>query len=126
MNASELVPKFTAQFGPADHGRIFRAPGRVNLIGEHTDYNLGFVLPIALEMACYVASAEGTDSRIRVFSEERDEERAWDITEIADLQPSGHWSDYFAGVAQGLKRAGVEIRPGRFYVHSEVDRKSVV
>ena len=46
-----------------------------------------------------------------MFSEERQEERAWDVAEIADLQPAGHWSDYFAGVAQGLVRAGVEIAP---------------
>jgi len=120
VTATELAAKFTAHFGPAEHGRIFRAPGRVNLIGEHTDYSLGFVLPIALEMACYIASAEATDSRIRVFSEERNEERAWEVSEIAGLQPSKHWSDYFAGVAQGLVRAGVELRPGRFLIHSEV------
>jgi galactokinase len=120
MNASELVRRFTAHFGSAEHGRIFRAPGRVNLIGEHTDYNLGFVLPTALEMACYVACAEADDSRIRVFSEERDEECSWEVSEIAGLQPAKHWSDYFVGVAQGLLRAGVELEPGRFFVHSEV------
>jgi len=120
VTATELAAKFTAHFGPAEHGRIFRAPGRVNLIGEHTDYTLGFVLPIALEMACYIASAEATDARIRVFSEDQNEERAWEVSEIAGLQPSKHWSDYFAGVAQGLLRAGVELRPGRFFIHSEV------
>ena len=127
MIASDLVSRFTARFGAAQHGQIFRAPGRVNLIGEHTDYTLGFVLPTALEMACYIACAEEAeegDTRIRVFSEERDEERSWDVAEIADLQPARHWSDYFAGVAQGLSRAGVELEPGRFYVHSEVPEGS--
>jgi galactokinase len=124
MKAEELVPKFTSHFGPANHGRIFRAPGRVNLIGEHTDYNLGFVLPTALEMACYIACAEADDSRVRVFSEEHDEERAWEVSEIVNLQPESHWSDYFVGVAQGLARAGVELRPGRFFVHSEVPEGS--
>jgi galactokinase len=124
LNASELVPRFTAHFGPAEHGRVFRAPGRVNLIGEHTDYSLGFVLPTALEMACYIAGAEADDSRLRVFSEERNEERAWDVSEIAELKPAGHWSDYFAGVAQGLARSGVELQPGRFYVRSEVPEGS--
>jgi galactokinase len=125
MTASELIPKFTAHFGHAEHGQIFRAPGRVNLIGEHTDYTLGFVLPTALEMACYIARAEAEDSaRIRVFSDERNEERSWDISEIADLKPAHHWSDYFAGVAQGLARAGVELQAGRFFVHSEVPEGS--
>jgi galactokinase len=128
MTASELVPKFTAHFGPAEETRIFRAPGRVNLIGEHTDYTLGFVLPTALEMACYVVRAEplgdGDSTRIRVFSEERNEERSWETSEIADLQPAHHWSDYFAGVAQGLVRAGVDLHAGRFFVHSEVPEGS--
>jgi galactokinase len=124
MNASELVPKFKAQFGPADAIHIFRAPGRVNLIGEHTDYNLGFVLPTALEMACYIGCARADDGRIRVYSEERNEERSWDATEIAGLKPAHHWSDYFAGVAQGLARAGVPLHPGRFFVHSEVPEGS--
>ncbi len=124
MTAGELVPRFAAHFGQAEHGRIFRAPGRVNLIGEHTDYTLGFVLPTALAMACYIASAEADDGRIRVFSEERNEERSWDATEIADLQPAHHWSDYFAGVAQGLVRAGIPLEPGRFFVHSEVPEGS--
>ncbi len=124
MSPQELVAKFTAHFGPAEHGRIFRAPGRVNLIGEHTDYNLGFVLPTALKMSCYIAGAEADDSRIRVFSEERNEERSWDVSEIADLAPSNHWSDYFAGVAQGLLRAGVPPQAGRFFVRSEVPEGS--
>jgi galactokinase len=125
MTASELAGKFKAQFGPAEHGRIFRAPGRVNLIGEHTDYTLGFVVPTALEMACYIACAEAEDpARIRVFSEERNEERSWDVSEIAELQPAHHWSDYFVGVAQGLARAGVELEGGRFFVHSEVPEGS--
>lgn len=124
LNAGQLAAKFTAHFGHAAHGRIFRAPGRVNLIGEHTDYNLGFVLPIALEMACYIACAEADDSRIRVFSAERNEERAWEVSEIAGLTPAKHWSDYFLGVAQGLVRAGVELEPGRFFVHSEVPEGS--
>jgi galactokinase len=104
--------------------RVFRAPGRVNLIGEHTDYNLGFVLPTALEMACYVTRADSADSRIEVYSEERREQRAWNVAGIAGLQPARHWSDYFAGVAQGLVRAGIELRPGRFHVHSDVPEGS--
>jgi galactokinase len=116
----DLAARFTSHFGDAGACRVFRAPGRVNLIGEHTDYNLGFVLPTALDMACYIVRGNTGDSRLTVFSEERGEERSWEVSEIAALQPAHHWSDYFAGVAQGLVRAGVDLEPGRFYVHSEV------
>jgi galactokinase len=124
MDASEMRARFGAYFGHSGDVRIYRAPGRVNLIGEHTDYNLGFVLPTALEMACYVARSDAEESRIRLFSEERREERSWDISAIARLETAKHWSDYFAGVAQGLVKAGVELRPGRFLVHSEVPEGS--
>jgi galactokinase len=121
VNATDLNAAFARHFGAASTTRVYRAPGRVNLIGEHTDYNLGFVLPTALEMACYVvvAGADG-DSRVRVYSEEQKEERSWDVSEIGGLKPARHWTDYFIGVAQKLLGAGVELKPGRFYIHSEV------
>jgi galactokinase len=119
----KLASDFTAHFGPAEKLRIFRAPGRVNLIGEHTDYTLGFVFPTALEMACYIARADAP-SQIRVYSEERREERSWDVAEIAAARPARHWSDYFVGVAQGLVRAGMDLQPGRFFIHSEVPEGS--
>jgi len=124
MTVEELRARFTAHFGHAANVTLFRAPGRVNLIGEHTDYNLGFVLPTALEMACYVVRGDADDGKIRVYSAEKKEECAWDVADIAGLRRAKHWSDYFAGVAQGLARASIELKPGRFYVHSEVPEGS--
>ena len=124
MTTGDMVSRFAAHFGPAEQIGVFRAPGRVNLIGEHTDYNLGFVLPVALEMACYIARADGDDSGIRVFSSERNEECAWEVPAIHCLQPAKHWSDYFAGVAQKLLREGFELQPGRYLIHSEVPEGS--
>jgi galactokinase len=117
---ADLTAQFAGHFGDAANLRIFRAPGRVNLIGEHTDYNLGFVLPTALEMACYIVRGDSDDGRIRVYSSERKEERGWDVSQLASARRSKHWSDYFAGVANGLTRAGIELQPGRFFVHSDV------
>ena len=70
-----ILDAFRRQYGAAEGVRVFRAPGRVNLIGEHTDYNLGFVLPIALDLACYVAAANAPDGVLRVYSEEKRQSR---------------------------------------------------
>ncbi|MFN3322401.1 MAG: galactokinase [Bryobacteraceae bacterium] len=91
--------------------RLYRAPGRVNLIGEHTDYNQGFVLPVALELACYAASSPNEDGVLRVYSQDRQEGRQWPVEALQALPPEGHWSDYVVGVAQQLGRLGYEIRP---------------
>jgi len=111
---------FESRFGARQGIRVFRAPGRVNLIGEHTDYNLGFVLPIALELACLVARAPSTDGMLRVYSEETAEERCWAVEQIAALTPSHDWSDYVAGVARELVRAGYRIEPQALFIRSSV------
>jgi galactokinase len=89
--------------------RIFRAPGRVNLIGEHTDYNLGFVLPIALDLATYVETQPAGDGVLRVRSAQQREERAWPAADIASLNPAKHWTDYVVGVAQQLIARGIPV-----------------
>ncbi len=59
--------KFHQRF--AEHGKVFRAPGRVNLIGEHTDYNEGFVLPAAIDFSCWVAASPRRDNKLVIYSE---------------------------------------------------------
>jgi len=103
--------------------RFYRAPGRVNLIGEHTDYNLGFVLPIALDMACYVACAPSADGCIHVHSLDRKEGFAFDA-EVLKARPRRDWTDYVIGVAQGLAQRGVKIRPMNIALHSDVPEGS--
>jgi len=115
-----LKQAFLRIFGPATALRIWRAPGRVNLIGEHTDYNLGFVLPMALDLACYTASAPRNDGRLRVYSENLGEARDWDLSELLRLSPSGHWSDYPLGVARELAALGYSIRPANLLIWSTV------
>jgi galactokinase len=116
----ELIEKFRARYGGDRRPRLFRAPGRVNLIGEHTDYNLGFVLPIALDLACYVAIAPAPGAELRVFSENTGEERRWNVARLGELRPARDWGDYVAGVAVELARAGYAIRPADLLIESTV------
>lgn len=88
--------------------RIFRAPGRVNLIGEHTDYNEGFVLPAAIDRETMVAAAARSDRRIRVYSTEKKESIEFDLDQ-AGAKQRGVWQDYVEGVAQALLANGTEL-----------------
>jgi galactokinase len=78
--------------------RIVRAPGRVNLIGEHTDYNEGFVMPVAIDSYMWVAAAPRSDRRLCVYSEHFDEAIEMSLDNL-DGPTRKHWSDYVRGVA---------------------------
>ena len=119
-----IADTFQRQFGGTRSIRVFRAPGRVNLIGEHTDYNLGFVLPIALDLACCVAAADSEDGYLHVYSEEKRALRTWPVPELPQLAPAHDWVDYVIGVAQELIRAGYAIQPKRLLVSSTVPEGS--
>ncbi len=99
--------------------RRFRAPGRVNLIGEHTDYNGGLVLPAAIEFAAYVEASGRGDRRLAVRSENYSETREFDLDD-AEPRAQGHWSDYVRGVAVTLERAGRRITGADLRIRSDV------
>ena len=115
---------FHQLFGSVEGLRTFRAPGRVNLIGEHTDYNLGFVLPVALDLATTVAIAPSRDGLIRIYSEQRQESRQFQADSIAGLSPAHDWSDYPIGVARELIAAGFPIQPANLLIASTVPEGS--
>ena len=81
--------------------RLFRAPGRVNLIGEHTDYNDGFVLPLAIERETIAAAAPRPDRTVRVHSLNLDESAEFDLDAPGEKR-RGNWLDYVEGVARVL------------------------
>ncbi len=88
-------------FGPGKDTITARAPGRVNLIGEHTDYNGGYVLPFAIDSVTEVALRPRKDRRVRVFAEAFQETAELHLP-IEDPIPTGGWQDYLTGILIGL------------------------
>ena len=99
--------------------RTFRAPGRVNLIGEHTDYNDGFVMPAAIDRSVYVRVWAREDRKLEIRSENFNEQVEFDLDE-PDPEPRGHWSDYVVSVAVMLERAGHRLRGAHLQIRGEV------
>jgi galactokinase len=111
----DCIERATDAFGrtfnaPPTHGGI--APGRVNLIGEHTDYTGGYVLPIAIDLRCAAVGrvADG-DRRFRAHAADLNETIAFDPTSDPDQLPVGHWGRYVAGVIAGFIERGCDV-PG--------------
>jgi galactokinase len=121
MTAEKVTARAAAGFrqvyGDAPAG-LWAAPGRANLIGEHTDYNDGFVLPFALPRRTVVAAAPA-DAGWSVWSEQSGERV--DVT-AAELTPGAltGWVTYVAGVVWALRDAGIEVPPARLAVASDV------
>src|SRR5438045_7721058 len=117
MTLNELTAAFQKFFkGPP---RIYRAPGRVNLIGEHTDYNEGFVMPAAINFSTWVAATKRDDSIVKIHSDIFNEEAEIDLARDA-TQGRKHWSNYALGVAIKLKEAGHNISGANLLVHGQV------
>jgi len=113
----DLLAKFESRFNTT--ATVYRAPGRVNLIGEHTDYNDGFVLPAAIGFSCWVAIAGRNDRKLSIYSE--------DFGELAEasldnLPPraTGKWADYPLGVAWALQKAGYPLGGANISISGEV------
>jgi galactokinase len=102
--------------------RVVRAPGRVNLVGEHTDYNLGFVLPAAIDLEIRIAFAPTADRRVELVSEATGERASFDLDAIGH-NPGG-MAGYVAGTAWALAGAGIPTRGFRGTLTSTLPRAS--
>src|SRR5579864_3838431 len=117
---TDLRQAFSRQF-PAHKSpvRVFRAPGRTNLIGEHTDYNGGFVLPAAIDRATWISIAPRHDRVLKIHSE-----HFYETVEISiddsTASPRHHWSDYVRGVAVMLQKSGVTLQSADILIRSDV------
>jgi galactokinase len=99
--------------------RTFRAPGRVNLIGEHTDYNDGFVMPAAIDFYTWAKVTPLENRKLQIRSENFDEEVQIDLDD-RNIARREHWSDYPAGVAVILEQEGFRLRGARLEIRGEV------
>src|ERR1700760_1144503 len=101
--SSRVQEKFKSVFA-GESSLIVRSPGRVNLIGEHTDYNNGFVLPAAIDKAIYMAVSRRSDDELHIVSLDLD--RSY-IGSLDRLEKSPlHWPDYLLGVIQQVQALG--------------------
>jgi len=115
---TEIAARFVAKFNAEP--QVYRAPGRVNLIGEHTDYNDGFVMPAAIGFYCWIAVAPRSDAKLLVYSEEFSNPVEVDLSKHPSPQPTHTWSDYPIGVAVHLQNAGFPLQGANLLIHSDV------
>ena len=101
------VGRFEQAFGSGDGVRLFFAPGRVNLMGAHLDYNGGPVMPMAIDRGTFLAVRPRSQPVLCLRSTTEGLGREVDLEALAELLPTGSWTDYPLGVARGLARRGV-------------------
>jgi galactokinase len=111
--AGDFIKLFDAQ--PA----IFTAPGRVNLIGEHTDYNDGFVMPSAIDLSTRVAISPRTDRHLVIRSRQFPSHFSFDLNRLPHSKV-GDWCDYALGVAILLQRAGHHLKGANLLVDGDI------
>jgi galactokinase len=110
MNRNDtLTQHFTRNFDGAPD-LIVRAPGRVNLIGEHTDYNDGFVLPMAIDYDIRIAARARPDRTVRLYSADLDNHDTFSLDDVRRVGDKPTWADYVRGVADVLQRDGFRLR----------------
>ncbi|MFD2703021.1 galactokinase [Paenibacillus shunpengii] len=112
MNVQQLKQQFIEKYGEnSAEIRVFNAPGRVNLIGEHIDYNGGYVLPAALEFGTTLIIRERQDDEIHFYSTNLSHEAVIKVEDIGK-EKSGEWIDYPVGVMVEIIKAGTSITKG--------------
>ena len=119
-----LVQRLGTAYPDLDTGaaRVVHAPGRVNLIGEHTDYNDGFVLPVAIDLGISLALVPTDDRRVEVTLTETGERDGFELDAIGPKRSA--WIDYVAGMAWSLLDAGQPIRGFRAVLASDLPQGS--
>lgn len=111
-NIEQMLAKFRELFGDNLDMKVYFAPGRVNLIGEHTDYNGGHVFPCALKIGTYAAVSERDDYKLCAYSFNRDEDLIEVDLENITYKKEQKWTNYVLGVIDALNENGYKITHG--------------
>ena len=101
---NQVLEQFNKIYPDAPSPLIIRSPGRINIIGEHTDYNEGFVLPAAIDKAIYVAIAKRDDDEIHLYAGDYNESHVVNADAVAISEK--HWPNYILGVVDQLQKRG--------------------
>ncbi|MGA8274148.1 MAG: galactokinase [Candidatus Sulfotelmatobacter sp.] len=117
MKSKELARKFASIF--VERPAVFSAPGRVNLIGEHTDYNEGFVMPSAIGFRTRVAISRRQEPKLHIQSEEFPQSFEFDANNLPQ-KATGAWCDYVLGIAVALQREGHRSPGANLMVQSDI------
>jgi galactokinase len=117
METSKVTSEFEKRFGSVP--RIFRAPGRVNLIGEHTDYNDGFVMPFAIDRATIVAGTARSDRKIEAVAHDMNDSATIDLAAEPKKQQKS-WTDYVEGTARCVEESFGRITGANIVIASDV------
>jgi len=117
VNRYDLADRFSRRFGGSPRW-IVRAPGRVNLIGEHTDYNEGYVLPMAIDRAVWIALRERDDRRVVIHSVNYDQSGDFSLSRIE--KGDRGWLEYFKGVAWALEEVGLRLEGWEGVVEGDI------
>ncbi len=106
MNTKEIIEKFKTKY--SNNPLLVRSPGRINIIGEHTDYNDGFVFPAAINKEIHFAVAENSINKFRFYAFDLKESFEMDVENLAISNTS--WANYLLGVAAQFKKAGYNLQ----------------
>lgn len=116
--ASDIITQFQTLFNSTDTPIIVRSPGRINIIGEHTDYNDGFVLPAAIDKHAYIAISPRNDAQFFIYANEF---KAFFEGQFDTIEKSKcHWANYILGVMDQLQKAGHVLGGFNMYIDGDI------
>ena len=119
MDLSNFKQRVENIFGIGREYRVFRAPGRVNIIGEHTDYNDGFVLPAAIDRQLFIAAIPVEERVMTMHSLDKNKESVFSLDSLGKC-PLNFWSNYIRGVAKAIEDSGYILQGAEFVFGSDI------